>query len=347
LNARRKPCHTIKLKDRSMKTICIVGFGAVCENAHIPVIKELKENYILKGIFDVDKERRKKASEICGVNVYDNLLQMLEKEKPNCLVITTPPSSHKEIILKAIERGIDVLCEKPLVTNLEDFKEIQKFVNKTSRIVYTVHNWIYSPHIIEIKKFMDEIGSVRRINWETLRKKPSQSASSNWRVDPKISGGGIIFDHGWHVIYIMRSFIGKSFTDVNPFFLMNESGIDEVADFRIEYEDVVSDIHLSWRSPIRKNIMTAYGDGGVLVFDDEKIYIYKENGEVKEHFFNEKMSQSSAHPIWTKNVYIDFYNSFKNRKKFEENFDEALECIMIIEKAYEKYKQRKTQKLHN
>ena len=183
-----------------MKKICIAGFGAVCEGAHIPVIKELKDKYLLKAIFDVSKDRIIKAKELFKINVYDNLSEMLEKEKPDAIVIATPPSSHKEIILKALSFGVDVLCEKPLVTSFSDFREIEEKLSKTQKIVYTVHNWIYSPHIIKLREFIDEIGKIRRVNWETLRKMPSLSTSFKWRIDPKIAGGGIIFDHGWHVI---------------------------------------------------------------------------------------------------------------------------------------------------
>jgi len=334
-------------KGKTMKSLCIAGFGAVCENAHIPVIKKLNERFLIKGVLDTDEKRRKKAAELLKANTYSDIDEMLSKESPDSMVITSPPSSHKEIIIKALDKGIDVLCEKPLCTNLRDFKEIEREVSKSGKVVYTIHNWVYSPHILKINDFIKEIGEIRRINWETLRKKPSVSASSNWRIDPHIAGGGIIFDHGWHVIYIIKSMINNDFDDVDAFFVLNENNIDEIADFRIEYGSVIADIHLSWRSAIRKNIMTAYGDRGTLLFDDDRIILNLENGEKKEHFFDEKLSQSSAHPLWTEKVYIDFYDSLKNREKFELNFNQSLECISIIERAYESFKQRKTKDIYN
>lgn len=321
-----------------MLKLGIVGFGAVCENAHAAVIKKLSDEFNPVCVFDISKERREKAKDILGVREYDDLESMFEKEDLDAVTITTPPNSHKDIIIKALNKGVNVICEKPLCRNISEFREIEEAVKKTGKTVYTVHNWVYSPHIIKISEFMKEIGKVWHIKWETLRKKPSQTASSNWRIDPDTAGGGIIFDHGWHVIYIIGSFLNKNITDINSFFVFNDNKIDEIADFRMAYGEVSADIHLSWRSPIRKNFMSAYGDKGVLVFEDDYLKVIFENGEFREHKFAEKLSGSSAHPIWTENVYKDFYNSLKDRRKFDENFNQSRECIYTIERAYESYK---------
>ena len=114
--------------------------------------------------------------------------------------------------------------------------------------------------------------------------------------------------------------------------------MDEITDLRIEYGDAVADIHLSWRAPIRKNVVTAYGEKGVILFDDDRVLVSFGDGELKQYIFDDKLSASSAHPLWTKKTYIDFYESCYDRKKFEENFNQAKECITIIEKAYENYR---------
>lgn len=320
----------------------IIGFGAVCENAHIPVIKKLSNLYRIVSVFDISEERRKKAVELTAARAYDNADDMIDSGDIDVVIITTPPKSHKELIIKALNKGINVLCEKPLCRNIKEFNEIENAVLKSGKIVYTVHNWVYSPHIIKINEFINEIGDLKHIKWETLRKKPSQTASFNWRIDPDMAGGGIIFDHGWHVIYIIKSFVRKSLSDVNSFFVFNENSIDEIADFRMVYGDISADVHLSWRSPLRRNFMSAYGDKGVLVFDDDVVRVFLNDSAVKEYKFPEKLSASSAHPSWTENIYNDFYHSFNDINKFKINFEQSRECINVIENAYESYKHRKT-----
>ncbi|MBP7796425.1 MAG: Gfo/Idh/MocA family oxidoreductase [Elusimicrobiales bacterium] len=329
-----------------MKKIGIIGFGAVCENAHVPAMKKLSSLIKPVCVFDLDQARCERARELLGVNAYTGIDQMFEKESLDMVVITTPPSTHKDIIIKSLKNGMDVLSEKPLCVSLKEFDEISDAVYSTGRIVYTVHNWLYSEHMLKIFSLLNDIGDIKHISWKTLRKKPSVSASSNWRVDPKISGGGIIFDHGWHVIYLMSEMLKKKFKYVNSGFLFNEKAVDEIADIQIISEnDATVDIHLSWHSPIRKNTMLIYGTKGVLLFDDDRITISYDSEKQFEYMFNEKLSGSSSHPEWTEYVYSDFLNAIIDRSKFEKNFEQSRECLKIITLAYKNYEQRKNKVL--
>ncbi|MEF3280460.1 MAG: Gfo/Idh/MocA family oxidoreductase [Elusimicrobiota bacterium] len=331
-----------------MKKLAIVGFGAVCENAHAKALNELKDIITPVCVFDLSKERIKKAVEILKVVGYESLDEMIEKEKIDVALVSTPPSTHKDIIIKLLEKGIDVLCEKPLCVNLSEFDEISDAVYSNEKIVYTVHNWKYSPHILKIKELIPEIGELKYVEWKTLRKNPSQSASYNWRIDPRLSGGGIVFDHGWHVIYILNSLIGKRICDINAQFDFTQNLIDEVADLTLVYEDkTIANIHLSWKSCLRKNFIFAYGSKGILIFDDDIIKIEKKDGEKIEFSFDEKLSASSAHPLWTKYIYMDFIKAIDDRGKFEENFDEARQCIKTIMAGYKYYDQRKDKAICN
>ena len=56
------------------------------------------------------------------------------------------------------------------------------------------------------------IGQVRRVDWRTLRTRPSVAVGgdgdANWRLDPAIAGGGILLDHGWHAAYCVARWAG-------------------------------------------------------------------------------------------------------------------------------------------
>lgn len=315
--------------------ISIAGFGSVCENAHIPAIKNIA-NLKISGVFDLSKDRREHALSFINTVVYDNFDEMLEKESPDVLLITTPPSSHKEYILKALNKGIDVLCEKPLCIKLADFDEIADISRGKKRVVYTVHNWKYSDALKKIIEISRDIAPIKYLSWTTMRKKPS-SAVMNWRIDPSISGGGIIFDHGWHVFYILREIFLSDFYDIMPYFVFNERRVDEVADLKIIYKnDGIANVHLSWLSPSRKNSCICYGENGWFEFVDDKIFYETKEGS-GVYVFDEKISSSSAHPLWTEFVYKDFLISLNDRELFEKNLEEASQCIRIIDKAYRRF----------
>ena len=85
---------------------------------------------------------------------------------------------------------------------------------RAGRIVHTVHNWLKAPICLKISALIAEgaIGAVRSVSWQTLRTQPAvastPTAATNWRVDPAMAGGGILFDHGWHALYCVARWAG-------------------------------------------------------------------------------------------------------------------------------------------
>src|SRR5262249_14334533 len=125
--------------------------------------------------------------------------------------ICTPPSSHAALIEDALQAGLHVLCEKPLVTRLPDALRVAAAARSAGRVVHTVHNWLKAPICLKISALIADgaIGRTRSIRWQTLRTQPAvavaRNGGSNWRIDPAIAGGGILLDHGWHALYcVMR-----------------------------------------------------------------------------------------------------------------------------------------------
>ena len=90
-----------------MKT-AIVGLGVI-GNVHYDVLKNMGAQIV--ALCDVDLGRLEKFD---GCNKYENYIEMLEKERPDVVHICTPHYLHADMIIEALEKGINVLCEKPL-----------------------------------------------------------------------------------------------------------------------------------------------------------------------------------------------------------------------------------------
>src|SRR5437879_12967150 len=59
--------------------------------------------------------------------------------------ICTPPASHGLLVWRALERGLHVLCEKPLVVAPDDLTRVARLAEETRRVVHTLHNWHHAP----------------------------------------------------------------------------------------------------------------------------------------------------------------------------------------------------------
>ena len=97
---------------------------------------------------------------------WDELATALDELKPDFVDIITPPETHKEAVILAAERGIDVICQKPLAPSLEESEEIVEIANRAG-IRFMVHeNWRWQPWYREIKRQLNSgaIGDLHSIS---------------------------------------------------------------------------------------------------------------------------------------------------------------------------------------
>jgi predicted dehydrogenase len=103
-------------------------------------------------------ERAKEYAEEFGISTtysYDDFAAMLDAEKPDFVDIITPPETHLELCKAAAERGIGIICQKPLAPTHEESVAVAK-VAQGSGARFMVHeNWRWQPWYREIKTLLD------------------------------------------------------------------------------------------------------------------------------------------------------------------------------------------------
>ena len=136
--------------------------------------------------------------------VYTDIDALLADDETQCdLRRNAAPYLHCEHTLRTAEAGKHVLCEKPMAMRVD---ECQRMVNACRDAGVTLMLAYYRnfyPNIVKMKALMDEgaIGDVvlARVN-HTGFYNPNRHDLSSWRVDPKVSGGGVLMDLGSHRI---------------------------------------------------------------------------------------------------------------------------------------------------
>ena len=119
-----------------MIRVALVGIGGM-GRCHFNCYKNV-ENAELVAVCDVRTER---AREIAGPDmpIYADLDEMLAKEQFDMLDICTPSYLHREMSIKALEHGLNVLCEKPMSLNSTDAAAIRAAVEKSGKLFMTAH----------------------------------------------------------------------------------------------------------------------------------------------------------------------------------------------------------------
>lgn len=105
-----------------------------------------------------DQEKAREIAEAYGVPrtaAWQDLAKLLDELQPDFVDIITPPETHLEAVTLAAERGVAVICQKPLAPTLEESRRIVKIAGNAG-IRFVVHeNWRWQPWYREMKRQLD------------------------------------------------------------------------------------------------------------------------------------------------------------------------------------------------
>jgi predicted dehydrogenase len=287
-------------------------------------------------IAEVSAERRNAATRILpSARIYKSHGELLAAEKSlDALIVTTPPLYHADAVLAGLRAGLHVMCEKPLTLDPEALAVMTTESEARDLCVFTVNNWATSPQWSRLLETASsgKLGAIRHVEIRVLRTRPSVSAlPGDWRKDPAVSGGGILVDHGWHNLYLLRRLLGPE-TRLVSSVLLPSGAVDEVATALFAAPSATGTIHLSWKASERSNSAFIAGEKGSVELHDDVLIIRAEGAEETVRF-PEKLSAGSAHPEWLAAMWPAFEAECSGRGRGE-NLSEARFCLEAIRAAY-------------
>src|SRR2546425_5315644 len=259
----------------------IIGLGNVALGVHLPGWARRQDVEIV-AVTDVARARRPAAeAQLPTARWHDSAEELLARERLDFIDICTPPSSHALLIAAALERGLHVLCEKPLVRSLDELAPVTRLAAETGRVLHTVHNWHHAPIIKQTAELVraGAIGRLTRVVWQTLRTGPApvrNGHEGNWRLDPELAGGGVLTDHGWHVFYLIQRWIGEAPTSVSARLETRRHTawpVEDTAEVRVMFPHVVAEIFLTWASEGRENWAVVEGSDGSIELRDDMLLL--------------------------------------------------------------------------
>lgn len=315
-----------------------IGFGNVAAQGHLPGWQSCNDVGIVAAT-DAFAARREVFLGACPEGRwYESVDELLSSETLDFVDICTPPGSHATFIKRALDAGLHVLCEKPLVTRAGDAQVVATAAARAGRIVHTVHNWLKAPICLKISALIAKgaIGTVRSVRWRTLRTQPAVAftpdGGKNWRVDPAIAGGGILFDHGWHALYCILRWAGAPHgiaaqLETRRF---HEWPLEDTATLTLDLTSGSGHIYLTWAANERSNHIEIEGEQGHINVVDDSV-ILRSNSIERRWSCPPSLSEGSHHPDWFIGVVEDFRIAAMGGDK--SNLDEAVLCAQLIDLA--------------
>ena len=189
----------------------IIGCGDVCEVKSGPAFNKVPNSKLI-AVMRRDASKAEDFARRHNVpKFYSDANELIHDPQINAIYIATPPSSHEDHTLEALKAKKPVYVEKPVTVDSASCKRMIDFAARSNGKVSVAHYRRGLPLFKKVKALINEgaIGNVRLIQLEVLQPPKQVNASEDyWRVDPKISGGGLFHDLSPHQLDIMYWIFG-------------------------------------------------------------------------------------------------------------------------------------------
>lgn len=260
-----------------MIKVGVLGVGGI-SGCHIPAWQKIPEVRLV-ALCDIRPQQTEKYKD-SGMHIYTDFEDMVANEELDILDICLPTYLHVEYSIKAMNMGMNVLCEKPISLNIEDVDRVYAAAKKNNvkfMVAHVLRFWneyVYLKNIYDNKTYGNFLcGSVKR-----LGNTPKWSWD-NWMTDPDRSGL-VPFDLHIHDL----DFIVYAFGLPSDFKTFRSKGKNEDSIHAVYLFDNGS--YISADSAWYNNdypFTTGYRfqfERAVVEFDGKTISIYESNGNI-------------------------------------------------------------------
>src|SRR6266446_3565981 len=258
--------------------VAIVGLvhghvsGFFAQSLHRPDIQ-------IVGIFEPDRQifsRYQSQFQLDQSLLFANLEEMLQQTRPQAVLVYTNTLDHRKVIEACARRGIHVMVEKPLAVNMEDARAIEHAA-KQGRIHVLVNyetTWYRSNRAAYDLVHERAIGEIRKVVIHDGHRGPKeigvQPEFLAWLTDPKLNGGGALFDFGCYgadlATWLMDGQPPLTVTAITQHIKPDiYPNVDDEATIVLTYPKAQAILQASWNWPFGRKDMEVYGQSGYVL----------------------------------------------------------------------------------
>ncbi|MGP9504163.1 Gfo/Idh/MocA family protein [Specibacter sp. AOP5-B1-6] len=323
-----------------MPRIAIIGCGDVA-TVHFEAVSAI-EGTELVAVCDTDPGRLVAASEARGVPGYSDLVRMLEEARPDVVHVCTPHNQHADPAIAALERGINVISEKPLASTMADGERLAAAATSSSARIGICFQNRYNQAVQAMAQRLaaGEFGAVLGGSGTVLWSRTAEYYENRpWRGSWAGGGGGLMMNQAIHTLDLLQWMMGEV-TAVKGHAATHALGgtidVEDTAELVLTHANGARSVFYatlanSVNAPVtvdivaekatlhlRGDLTIAHADGSVEVVE-------------------ERRAASGGRDYWgvSHQLYIaDFYAQLGQEGPFWINPDEALKTLRIIKEVY-------------
>jgi len=316
---------------KSPLRVVIVG-GGFFGSKRLQACLELSETFQVMAVIDPSEQQRFHVMNTYHIPAVESFSML--SEPADLAIVATPNKYHAITSIEAMKRGMHVLCEKPLSTNITDAERIVRAAKRYKKIVKTGSNHRFFHTVQKAKELFDqgEIGTL--LNFKGSIGTNGSRVSRKWFWNKEWAGGGTFIDNGCHLIDLARMFMGD-FAYVTASMetnLWKKAGVEDMGTAILRKKDGrLALITSSWYQWAGYLHIELWGDKGYIIVDStthDTVTIGGLNSEVITYDFSNEKKDSYHREL----LYVA--DCVRRNKSISPNAEDGKAVISLIEHAY-------------
>lgn len=185
--------------------LAIVGCGGIAQ-AYLQALQRTP-GLALAAAIDVDGARAAAAVGDGGGRAFTDVAAMLAEAPCDAALVLTPPDTHEPITVRLLQRGVHVLCEKPLTTTTASAERMLAAARSAQRLLMMGSKFRYTPDMARAHGLLAGGLVGEPLLFENVFC-ARVDMSRRWNGVRAIAGGGVLLDNGCHAVDIARYLLG-------------------------------------------------------------------------------------------------------------------------------------------
>jgi len=311
----------------------VIGCGFIGRSLGETFVED--DRSTVAAIAEIDSTTRNRVGESLEVKPdarFEDYEELLASVDLDAVLIATPHTLHFDQITAAMDRGIDVLCEKPLTTDLEQARELTERAESGDTVLMVGYQRHINPAYERARTRWRGDLQPEFVTAEITQDWISKFETA-WRTDPELSGGGYLYDTGSHILDAIcwTTGLDPAWVDAEMTFADDDRRVDVRALLTIGFESGAT------------ASVSVYGDAPAVrehihVWDDEGA-VYLEGREWEERSYSEVEQDSTTVDPYIRSGTEDkataFLDTVVNGREIPATARDALVVTAISEAAYE------------
>ncbi len=199
------------MSEKKQLRLGLVGAGGM-GTGHIHRIKEM-DSINVTAICDLEKDRAENAAKIVDAVVFTNATEMFDSGLIEAVFICTPHYAHTTLTIKALQKGLHVLTEKPVAVHKADAQLMNDEAAKHPDLLFAA---MFNQRTLglyqKLKQLIDsgELGQIFRVTWviTTWYRTQAYYDSGGWRATWEGEGGGVLTNQCPHQLDLFQWLFG-------------------------------------------------------------------------------------------------------------------------------------------